>query len=106
MSTMSDDSECMSRKIADAIRNLWFDPSVERAFQRDCRHNLNDSVNFFDSIDRIAQKTYIPTDQDVLQTYVMTTGITETTFLIGDLKYRMFDVGGQRSERKRWIHCF
>lgn len=22
------------------------------------------------------------------------------------LVYRMFDVGGQRSERKKWIHCF
>ena len=33
-------------------------------------------------------------------------GITETTFVIGDLTYRMFDVGGQRSERKKWIHCF
>ncbi len=32
--------------------------------------------------------------------------ITETTFIIGDLTYRMFDVGGQRSERKKWIHCF
>jgi hypothetical protein len=37
---------------------------------------------------------------------VKTTGITETTFIIGDLTYRMFDVGGQRSERKKWIHCF
>ena len=35
-----------------------------------------------------------------------TTGITETTFIIGELTYRMFDVGGQRSERKKWIHCF
>lgn len=49
---------------------------------------------------------YVPTDQDVLRSRVKTTGITETTFVIGDLTYRMFDVGGQRSERKKWIHCF
>lgn len=35
-----------------------------------------------------------------------TTGITETVFDLGQLTYRMFDVGGQRSERKKWIHCF
>ena len=48
----------------------------------------------------------MPDDQDVLRSRVKTTGITETTFIIGDLTYRMFDVGGQRSERKKWIHCF
>ncbi len=41
-----------------------------------------------------------------MRSRVKTTGITETTFVIGDLTYRMFDVGGQRSERKKWIHCF
>ena len=35
-----------------------------------------------------------------------TTGITETTFMINQMTCRMFDVGGQRSERKKWIHCF
>jgi guanine nucleotide-binding protein G(i) subunit alpha len=48
----------------------------------------------------------VPNDQDVLRSRVKTTGITETTFIIQDLTYRMFDVGGQRSERKKWIHCF
>lgn len=62
--------------------------------------------SYFDSIDRIGDMNYVPTDQDVLRSRVKTTGITETTFVIGDLTYRMFDVGGQRSERKKWIHCF
>jgi guanine nucleotide-binding protein G(i) subunit alpha len=65
-----------------------------------------DKPSYFDSIDRIAAPDYIPNDQDVLRSRVKTTGITETTFIIGDLTYRMFDVGGQRSERKKWIHCF
>ena len=64
------------------------------------------SYSYFDSISRIAQPDYLPNDQDVLRSRVKTTGITETTFIIGDLTYRMFDVGGQRSERKKWIHCF
>jgi hypothetical protein len=62
--------------------------------------------SYFDSIDRIGDLQYTPSNQDVLRSRVKTTGITETVFVIGDLTYRMFDVGGQRSERKKWIHCF
>lgn len=62
--------------------------------------------SYFDNIARIAAADYTPNDQDVLRSRVKTSGITETTFIIGDLIYRMFDVGGQRSERKKWIHCF
>lgn len=62
--------------------------------------------SYFDSISRIAQPDYVPDDQDILRSRVKTTGITETSFHIGELTYRMYDVGGQRSERKKWIHCF
>ena len=54
----------------------------------------------------MANAGYLPTDQDILRSRVKTTGITETTFRVGELTYRLFDVGGQRSERKKWIHCF
>lgn len=63
-------------------------------------------TSFCDDIDRFWDKSYIPTDQDLLRSRLRTTGITETIFDLGQLTYRMFDVGGQRSERKKWIHCF
>lgn len=35
-----------------------------------------------------------------------TTGIVEVHFSFKNLNFKLFDVGGQRSERKKWIHCF
>lgn len=42
----------------------------------------------------------------MLHARLRTTGITETLFEMRDVNFRMMDVGGQRSERKKWIHCF
>jgi hypothetical protein len=33
-------------------------------------------------------------------------GLVETRFEIDDLKVLLVDVGGQRSERRKWFHCF
>ncbi|KAH8548413.1 guanine nucleotide-binding protein subunit alpha [Umbelopsis sp. PMI_123] len=94
-------------EITDAIRSLWSDANLQSVFERSREYQLNDSAKYyFDSIDRIGDSQYTPSNQDVLRSRVKTTGITETVFVIGDLTYRMFDVGGQRSERKKWIHCF
>lgn len=62
--------------------------------------------SFIDDIDRLWAEDFVPNDQDLLRSRLRTTGITETIFDLGQLTYRMFDVGGQRSERKKWIHCF
>ncbi|KAG8526730.1 Glucoamylase 1 precursor (Glucan 1,4-alpha-glucosidase) (1,4-alpha-D-glucan glucohydrolase) [Bacidia gigantensis] len=101
------EGESLPPEVGTAIKELWRDGGVQQCFQRSREYQLNDSAKYyFDSIDRIAQPDYLPNDQDVLRSRVKTTGITETTFIIGELTYRMFDVGGQRSERKKWIHCF
>ncbi|XP_010292845.1 PREDICTED: guanine nucleotide-binding protein G(o) subunit alpha-like [Phaethon lepturus] len=64
------------------------------------------SKHYLDSLDRIGAADYQPTEQDILRTRVKTTGIVETHFTFKNLHFRLFDVGGQRSERKKWIHCF
>lgn len=101
------DQEYLDPQISTAIQKLWLDPGVKTCYSRSREYQLNDSAGYyFDSIDRIGLLNYVPNDQDVLRSRVKTTGITETVFVIGELRYRMFDVGGQRSERKKWIHCF
>lgn len=57
-------------------------------------------------VERLFEKDYVPGDQDILRARLRTTGISETVFDTGNLTFKMFDVGGQRSERKKWIHVF
>lgn len=62
--------------------------------------------SYMEKIDTIAQKDYLPDLQDVLRARVPTTGIIEYTFSLKKVIFRMVDVGGQRSQRRKWIHCF
>ena len=89
------------------IKILWADSGIQKAFDSQSLFQLSDSAKYFiDSVDRIAASDYIPSDQDMLRSRVKTTGIAEITFTTNDVNFRMVDVGGQRSERKKWIHCF
>ncbi|EDV21414.1 uncharacterized protein TRIADDRAFT_50797 [Trichoplax adhaerens] len=94
-------------EIVSLLKRLWSDHGVQQCFSRSREYQLNDSAPYYlNSIDRLGKPEYIPSEQDVLRTRVKTTGIVETHFTFKDLHFKMFDVGGQRSERKKWIHCF
>ncbi|KAJ7016331.1 guanine nucleotide binding protein, alpha subunit [Mycena alexandri] len=94
--------------LADAIWNVARAPAVERFVDdHPGEFYLMDSAGyFFSHIHRIASPTYVPSEEDVLRARARSTAIIETRFWMGDLMIHMFDVGGQRSERKKWIHCF
>ena len=83
--------------------------------------------SYLSDIDRIANPEYLPNQQDILRVRVPTTGIIEYPFDLDSIIFRYFcsvccialkltnrclvlhrmvDVGGQRSERRKWIHCF
>ncbi|KAI9476046.1 MAG: guanine nucleotide binding protein, alpha subunit [Benjaminiella poitrasii] len=89
------------------LKILWADSGIQTAKDKGNIFALHDNASyFFDQLDRFWKPDYLPTDQDIIRCRAKTTGIVETIFHIGPLTYRMFDVGGQRSERKKWIHCF
>jgi len=94
-------------QIAAAIKVLWKDSGVQQLYLRANEYQLIDSAQyFFDNIDRIAKEEYVPNPQDLLRARARTTGITEICFDLSGVHWRMVDVGGQRNERKKWIHCF
>uniref|UniRef100_A0A6A7GCG1 G protein, Alpha subunit family member n=1 Tax=Hirondellea gigas TaxID=1518452 RepID=A0A6A7GCG1_9CRUS len=93
--------------LAKHIQILWNDGGIRKTYAYRSRFQLPDSAEyFFLRASFIGQPDYIPTQQDILRSRVRTTGIVETNFEIEKSQFRMFDVGGQRNERKKWIHCF
>ncbi|XP_062399569.1 guanine nucleotide-binding protein subunit alpha-14 [Sardina pilchardus] len=91
----------------EAIRALWNDGGVQICYERRREYQLSDSAKYYlEDLDRIADPGYLPTQQDILRVRVPTTGIIEYPFDLENVIFRMVDVGGQRSERRKWIHCF
>jgi G-protein alpha subunit len=108
--TLPEGGDYLDEHTATALKSLWADSAAQATYAlRDKEFQLNDSAEyFFESaqIDRVADANFLPSEQDVLRARVRSTGIEEAEFYFEDLAFRMFDVGGQRSERRKWIHCF
>nr|CAH7748680.1 unnamed protein product [Callosobruchus chinensis] len=91
----------------EAIKDLWGDSGIQECYDRRREYQLTDSAKYYlEEIDRVAAPNYLPTEQDILRVRVPTTGIIEYPFDLDEIRFRMVDVGGQRSERRKWIHCF
>ncbi|VDM69763.1 unnamed protein product, partial [Strongylus vulgaris] len=68
---------------------LWGDKAVQEVYEEkrlEC--HLHESTRFFlDSVDRISNVNYKPTDQDILLTRIKTTGIVEVAFVIKKVQF-------------------
>ena len=58
------------------------------------------------SLERELSQQIVKNNEDILYSRIKTTGIIETTININNYICKFLDVGGQRSERRKWIHCF
>jgi hypothetical protein len=71
---------------------------------------MDSAIYFLSSLDRIGRDDYVPTQNDVIHLRIPTSGIVEYVFGIPyrkeRIQLRIVDVGGQRTERRNWIHCF
>ena len=90
------------------VRELWRDVAVQTCYwQQQKEFQISESISyFFVNLDRIDCVDYLPTEQDILRCKVQKTGIIDYSFHIKGHPFRIFDVSGQRNQRRKWIHCF
>ncbi|KZW01907.1 guanine nucleotide binding protein, alpha subunit [Exidia glandulosa HHB12029] len=93
----------------DDIHALWLHPAVQALSKKQLQ--LEDSAAFFlESIQRIAWPDYVPSVDDVLHVRLQTLGVTEHQFevsLLGkNVNLCLYDVGGARGHRPKWVPYF
>ncbi|KAF9076946.1 heterotrimeric G-protein alpha subunit, GPA3-like protein, partial [Rhodocollybia butyracea] len=97
-----------SPEIADAIHEVWEDPAMSKVIDEHSSefYLIRSAPYFLGEVLRIGLPSYLPTETDILRAHENSTGITETRLTMGALSIHLFDIGNQRSERRKWIHCF
>lgn len=91
----------------ESIRILWQSNTMKQVWAKRSAVNIIDShKNYLNDIPRIASPDYRPSTQDVLIARVRTTQVVMEKYRIDNIDFEMYDVGGQRSERRKWIDCF
>jgi len=102
-----EDGRTIDPEMGNIIKSLWNDPGFKKTWHERAEYQVQDALKYYvEEIDRISASDYIPTEADILRSRVRTTGIQEEHYFIDGIEFIMFDVGGQRNERKKWIHIF
>lgn len=98
----------IDEELGNVIKIFWNDDAVQKLWSKRSEFQIvGESVVYFvNRIDIIANENYVPSQDDILNSRVKTTGIVTEGYTIDGTAFEMYDVGGQRNERKKWIHCF
>lgn len=94
---------CELRDVKAAIFSLWKDKVFPEGFHWSYR---TQPANIKQLADRIPSLADSATTQDILQTFVRTTGVHEIPLHYNYRSFQICDVGGNRSQRRKWIHAF
>lgn len=90
-----------------AWESLWKEDGIQKSYSVGNEYALHDNfANSSEDLIRLLSPDLVPTDADILHARLRTTGITETLFQADTKTFQIFDHGGARSERKKWIHTF
>ncbi|KAK4223488.1 putative guanine nucleotide-binding protein alpha-2 subunit [Podospora fimiseda] len=94
----------MPTEILEALQLIWKVTHWREAALTSQPSPWFDVVYFMNHLTRIFEDGYVPTDQDLLHVSCPSTGILASTFTVNGTQYHVYDAGGNRSERKKWLH--
>ncbi|XP_784797.4 guanine nucleotide-binding protein G(t) subunit alpha-3-like [Strongylocentrotus purpuratus] len=94
-------------ELVQVIDRIWNDHGIQECYKRSNEFQLLDNAGyFFGRLSALSGDNYIPCDDDIIRARLKSTGIIPTEFKFRKRRFVVVDIGGQRTERRKWIHCF
>jgi GTPase SAR1 family protein len=102
---------CIEEATARQLSAFWKSPDVHKHINsRPENLQITDSCYyFFDQLDKYPDfggPNWTPSADDCIRARIRSSGVAEEHFKIEGFVFKLFDAGGQRSERRKWIHYF
>jgi len=91
------------------IINLWSEGPIKDIYTnyRTTFHIFDGAEYFLSQLERLKPSKFNPEFTDIIHCRKKTVGVVECKFKGENGQvFKMIDVGGQRSERKKWVNCF
>jgi len=93
-------------QVIEAVKELWKDYLVQNFMYTKIGLQHNNIAHYLNNAERIVEGCFVPSDQDILGHWTPSTGVYNQPMMIEDVVYNVYDVGGARSERKKWLYSF
>lgn len=117
MITEHEENHRIGPDFAKAIIRLYETQPIQKAWARRAEFWILDSCEYYmQNVMRFSLPEYEPSEEDSIRARIRTTGIVVTNIEHklpqpkedepDVINFEVVDVGGQRSERRKWIHCF
>lgn len=101
---------CSNDNLSNHFRTIWYDPAIIATVERKSEFQLLDSASYFlkpAKLDELAKSDYLPSFDDYVRCRSRTTSVIESTLEVrANQSITVIDIGGQRNERRKWIHQF
>jgi hypothetical protein len=90
------------------LQKIWMDPLIQKVWATEEKSpQLEAPLGYImDAMDRIADPGFQPTNEDILLARKRTSGVNLLDFEAYRARFLLIDVGGQRTERKKWLAHF
>eukprot|EP01084_Bolivina_argentea_P209408 356703_1 len=109
------DKQKFTKEHYDNFQRLWQDTGIRNTLEYRNEFQITDPHKYlFEHMHEYWKDDYIPSFEDLIHSRQRTTGVNKIKFIVleeienetEEIIYEIFDVGGVKNERRKWMHFF